>query len=389
MLKNLFVYAFLLLLFSCSSESEIPSSENQITSFKIKNGNSNYEASITSNSISGALPKEFTLEEVDLEVEISKGASINPDPLTITSLIDPVTFTVTAQDGSVREYIVDVSIELSSESSITSVTIIYDYGTIPVYENGESIFSRRIPAFIQLDNVELDVQISSYATIDPLPEEVTDFSSPVIFTVTAENGNETSYQVSFETMDIDFEISCTESNASKWFGGDDRDDPDLDYGPFDRNVGTGQTLVLAEDLYPESFGVVFADGFISTQSEKYYDQELELRLDIRDGTGLILGTATGIIPSTYRGGWVYFDLSSLEVFLEANKSYVFTWYLLNGGEIGVNTSSMGYIGDSGEETCNAIGFSGQSNISKFTTLQMWNTWFEHQWHFNYSLSGKR
>ncbi len=390
MKRNLLFYAILFIIISCSSDSEekILSSANSITSFIVKSEALNYQATIGSNAITGSLPRDFVLDAVSLQVEISKGATISPNPSTITSLVEPLAFTITAEDGTTKNYNVNISRSLASESSIVSVTVVSDKNSVMADEIASGTFFKRLPTFFSLNNLTLDVLISPYATINPDPQDVVDYTQPVDFTVTAEDGSESTYQIGFVNMDTDFEIRCTDSNASKWFGGDDRDNPDYDFTPFDRNVGTGQKLTFTEDLDPDTFGVLFASGFTYAQAGFYYDQDLEIRLDIRDNQGSKLGTTSVIVPPTYRGGWVYFDLSDIPFYMKADETYIFTWYLVNGGVIGVNTGSMATNQD-GIQNCDGIGMSGQSKESFETSLDSWDLWYEHGWHFNYSLSGKR
>lgn len=364
------------------------SSDNFITSFKLKKEDFSFEPDISSESIVGIVPSHILLEDISLEVEISESASIDPDPSTIVSISDTFAFSVTAENGDVREYQVDISRELSSENAIISFVAVSSLNSILVDEVEDGVLFKRLPPFIDLGNMEVEVQISDFASITPNPSEVSDFTVPIVFTVTAENGNEKTYEVGFETMTNDFEVRCDDSNASKWFGGDDRVNPDFPFGPYDRNVGTGQSIKFSHERNPEVFGVLFSHGFSYSQAGGYYDQDLEVKLNIRDETGIILTNTSVIIPPSFRGGWVYFDLKDLEVLLKADTTYLFTWQLVNGGELGVNTGSYGDNMNSGPEACSGIGFSGESRVAFETNLDTWNLWFEHPWHFNISMSGK-
>ena len=365
-------------------------SENSITSFELRKGDFSFSPNVGSTVIEGTVPSHILLEDIVLEIEISDGATIEPAPESITSIADTFIFVVTAENGETNEYSVDITRELSSENAILGISAKADFNNIVVNKVSEGKFFQRLPSFMQTDNISLDIEISDFATISPNPIDINDYTSPVVYKVIAENGEESSYEVGFEVMDIDFEVRCSESNANKWFGGDDRDNPNFEHGPYDRNVGTGQILQLSEDLNPDKFGVLFDRGFAYYQGGTYYDQDLEVQLDIRDENGIILGKTSVIVPPTYRGGWVYFDLTSTKVYMKANRPYFYTWHLVNGGELGVNTGSIGNNESIAGEECGQTGFSGQSRVAFETNLEEeWGLWYEHPWHFNYSLSGKK
>lgn len=267
----------ILLIYSCGSDSsespEVPlSSDNFITTFIIKRFSSSFEANIQGNSITGLVPSNIALTEITLDIEVSEGAKINPDPRTINSLTDAFILTITAENGTKREYNVDISRELDSENGIVSFKVILDSGDVQVHVDDNGNISKRFPSFIDLANLTNELVISEYATIEPDPNQITDFSSEVIFMVTAENGNAKSYIVNFEVMDEDFEVVCDESNATKWFGGDDRVNPDFPFDPFDRNVGTGQVLTFSRDMTPDTFAIALDDGFRYSSSGIFYDK---------------------------------------------------------------------------------------------------------------------
>ena len=214
-------------------------------------------------------------------------------------------------------------------------------------------------------------------------------SSPGDFTVTAENGQESSYTVSFETMSEAVNISCEENNATKWFGGDIRaDDPDPTINFAPRNVGTGQGYIPPNDLNPTSFsvrldsGFFIADGSFST----FYVGGVELRLNIRTADGTTIATLDKTVANLPDLNWVEFELTNLNLLLENDETYFFTWYLVNGEELGIVTGSNGntepYSGP-----CDGLGLSGQSANADETSLEDWNVWFEHPWHFNFRLEG--
>lgn len=248
------------------------------------------------------------------------------------------------------------------------------------------LITKRIPAFIDLSNLNVALILSEGASISPDPATITDYSSPVTFTVKSQSGAKKVYQVKLAHMDINKVESCSEANASKWFGGDNRTNvPDL--LPYDRNIGTGQSVILAKDLVPSTFSVHLSEGFRYFDTYADYNQAVTLKLIIKDGNGATLASTTTAVSGQFTGGFVPFDLQPLHLFLEANKTYVFYWYLVDGAALGVTTGSSGNT-NSGSGFCFNTGYWGESYVSTNTSLEQQSAWYQHEWHFNIELEGK-
>jgi hypothetical protein len=124
-------------------------------------------------------------------------------------------------------------------------------------------------------------------------------------------------------------IMLDESNASKWFGGDNRSG----FGP--RNVGVGQSIILP-GCYINSVGFKFGRRFDYYFEPDGYGHEVTLKLNVRSSDGTtIIKTVQKVLEATFNGGWVDFDI---ELNLSAGK-YIFTCYLVDG-EINHYTSSV-------------------------------------------------
>ena len=247
--------------------------------------------------------------------------------------------------------------------------------------------TKRLPEFVNLKDLNIDLKFSEYATISPDPKTIKDYSLPVKFTVRSESGLVKNYQVKFEHMDIDRVRSCSEANASKWFGGDNRTNAPETI-PYDRNVGTGQTIMVEKDLVPSVFNVELSYGFRYNETNTRYNKPLTIKLIVRDENSNVLGTKTAIVSADFSGGLVPFDLKELKILLEANKKYYFFWYLVDGSLLGISASSPGNTNTDGSGFCFNSGWSGQSKISKNNSLDELDIWYTHPWHFNIELEGK-
>jgi hypothetical protein len=376
----------LLSILSCTSEDKPLSTENTILSFAITKAGISKEFNISESSIIGKVNNDFQLDQISLAVSIPKGATISPNPSTITSISGPLTFIVTAENGDKRTYNVSIERELSIENSLLELSINTPYfSTNPKIDEQNSSITQRLPEFIDLKNLNIDVKHSKYASISPDPSTIKDYSSPVNFTIKSESGKERIYKVTFEHMTTNRFESCSKMNAWKWFGGDNRTNaPDIK--PYDRNVGTGQAILLSKDLTPTTFGIHLDGGFSYFETGEQYDKVVTLKLIIRDEQGKKLATTTTEVIGGFNGGFIPFDLEKQNLFLEADKTYIFYWYLVNGESLGITASSSGNTSD-GTGFCFESGYSGESKISKNTSLEG-NTWGQHPWHFNIELKGK-
>lgn len=377
----------LLSILSCSTEEKPLSSENTILSFAIIKGSISKQFNISENSIIGKVNSDFELDQINLAVSIPEEATISPNPNTITSISGPLTFIVTAENGDKRTYDVSIKRELSIENSLLELSINTPYfSTSPKIDEQNSTITQRLPEFTDLKNLNVNVKYSKYASISPDPSSIKDYSSPVNFTIKSESGKERIYKVTFEHMTTNRSESCSEMNATKWFGGDDRTNaPDIK--PYDRNVGTGQAIVLTKDLTPTTFGIHLEEGFYYAENRTEYNKTVTLKLIIRDEEGKKLATTTTDVVGTFNGGFIPFNLEKLNLFLEADKTYIFYWYLVNGETLGITAGSSGNT-NNGTGFCFNTGYSGESKISKNNNLEESSTWYKHGWHFNIELKGK-
>jgi len=282
--------------------------------------------------------------------------------------------------------------EPSIENSILEFTINNQYlkAGIQIDEQTREI-TKRLPEFVNLENLDINLKISENATVSPDPKTVKDYSSPVSFTVKSESGLVKIYKVKFEHMDIERVRSCSETNAWKWFGGDNRKNaPNI--LPYDRNIGTGQTIIVDKDLAPSVFNIELGDGFNAgfyyDETNTPYNKPVTLKLIIRDENSDILGTTTSTVSADFSGGLVPFDLGELKLLLQANKKYYFFWYLVNGESLGVSISSPANTDKNGSGFCFNSGWSGESKLSKKSSLEELGSWYTHEWHFNIELEGK-
>jgi hypothetical protein len=129
-------------------------------------------------------------------VQISENATISPSASVAQNFKNVVAYTIIASDGTPAIYRVIVNNRpLSTENEIKLFSI--SNGTV----TSEAIINRE-DGIISFDFGDLDrtnltpaIEISEYASVSPSLDNPQDFTNPVVYVVTAENGDQFQYKV--------------------------------------------------------------------------------------------------------------------------------------------------------------------------------------------------
>ncbi|MCF7732541.1 MAG: DUF2341 domain-containing protein [Akkermansiaceae bacterium] len=125
-------------------------------------------------------------------ITIAEQATVSPASDRANDFTRPVNYTVTAEDGSTTVYRVVVTILPKSSAKEISACNFGVFGAAAI--NGESIHMA-VPASQPLKTLAPTFTISPFATLRPTSGSVSDFTRPVTYTVTAQDGSTTAYQV--------------------------------------------------------------------------------------------------------------------------------------------------------------------------------------------------
>ena len=162
----------------------VPSSRCAITGFAL----SGAQGQITGDRIAVVVPAGTDLGALTPEVRFD-GASVEPASGAAHSFSEPVQYTVTAEDGSRCSYRVSVSVGRSTAKEITRFSLA---GVVAEIAGDEIRLS--VPYGTRIVNVPPRVEHDGVA-ISPAAGALCDFSRPVVFTVTAEDGSQRAYTV--------------------------------------------------------------------------------------------------------------------------------------------------------------------------------------------------
>ncbi|WP_240927986.1 beta strand repeat-containing protein [Cellulophaga sp. Z1A5H] len=174
------------------------STEKEITSF-IVNG---IAGTITGTTIDVVLPEGTDLTAL-APVIIHTGARISPESEASQDFSNPVIYTVTAQDETIQAYTVTSTIEGDDSKDITTFTIDGVNGII----SGTNI-SVSLPAGTDVTAL-IPTVIHTGASVNPASGVAQDFTSPVIYTITAEDASTQEYTVTVSVAESDLKDITT------------------------------------------------------------------------------------------------------------------------------------------------------------------------------------
>lgn len=161
------------------------SSENYITAYKLGDA----EGVIDGDNIAITIPYAMDLAAVEPEIAISEFASLTA-PAALQE--GENTYTVTSEDGNVRTYTVTITrTAVARGRQILSFT----YGAAAgVIDQVNGTITMELPAGTGTTFAPT-IRVSDFATVTPASGETQDFSKPVIYKVTAQNGSTNTYTV--------------------------------------------------------------------------------------------------------------------------------------------------------------------------------------------------
>jgi hypothetical protein len=129
-------------------------------------------------------------------IELSEGASISPSVNEIQNFAEIVEYTVTAEDGTSQIWEVglsDLFREDSSENDILSFRANNIFSSTVDLDKKE--VRLHVPDSIDISSLTTTISTSDRSTVSPKSGLNQDFTNPIIYTVTAENGNQQEWKV--------------------------------------------------------------------------------------------------------------------------------------------------------------------------------------------------
>jgi len=129
-----------------------------------------------------------TVTALEPTITISENAdSVDPESGEATDFTDSVEYTVTAENGDEKVWTVTVQIAPNTATAITAFVVAEAEGAVVIDAEAKTVafnvlYGQAVTALAP------KITLSHGATVDPASEEATDFTNPVVYTVTAEDG---------------------------------------------------------------------------------------------------------------------------------------------------------------------------------------------------------
>ncbi len=204
MLRSLCYLFFACCLLSCSKETvpeKKPGTEKEISNPAIRgitSATQNFDQSTKTYTIT--VPAGTDITALAFTFDLPEGAVSSPASGSVQNFTNPVTYTVTAEDGSRQTFTVVIVVPNVPVKSPEKRIISFSFkGLSPAVEATVDTIARRITASVpnmtDLTALVPTILISPKATISPASGVARDFSSELLYEVTAENGTSNMYTV--------------------------------------------------------------------------------------------------------------------------------------------------------------------------------------------------
>jgi hypothetical protein len=213
-LLSLFVISSLLIISSCDDDPEPTpkSSAKSILSFKFSALTPEVTGTISEadKKIALTVPFGTDLSTLSPTITVSEKATVSPASGTAQNFANPVTYTVTAEDGTTQAYTATVTVSdppASTGKSITSFKFAgFEPEVIGTINESEKTISIMVPNGTDVSDLAPTIEVSEEATVSPASDVSQDFTNPVTYTVTAEDESTQTYDV---TVTVDPTVDFT------------------------------------------------------------------------------------------------------------------------------------------------------------------------------------
>jgi hypothetical protein len=190
----------LFLVNACNSDNTVEeitlNNENTIQSFKVTINSVDYKTVIdqVNHSINLSLPYGTDLTQISPDIITSKNASILPASGIAQNFQSPKTYSVTAENGDIKEYNVTITAP-NDESKILSLVINNSENIKGFIDEKSKSILLEVPNQLKLSTLKINLTVSENAKSEPSSGSVVDLSNPLIYKITAENGTSSEYRV--------------------------------------------------------------------------------------------------------------------------------------------------------------------------------------------------
>lgn len=193
----------------------------EITAFSLPNQMGIATINSAAGTISVNVPLGTNLTSVTPSVlNISASATINPTATTARDFSSPATYIVTAQDGTTsKTWTITVNTVASTEKEITAFQLSPSQIGSSVINSAAGTIAVSMPIGSVLTNLTpTTLTISPLATVNPTPSVSRDFSTPVVYTVTAQDNSTKTWTITVTSVDPNASFTDYEAEDATFTG---------------------------------------------------------------------------------------------------------------------------------------------------------------------------
>ena len=170
-----------------------PSDEKAITAFRI--GNFPGTINETEHTIAVTLPSGTSVTSLTPAITVSPKASVSPTSGSAKDFTSPVIYTVTSENGLQQDYTVTVTVTSATPSSAKAITAFSINSIAGTINEAAHTIAITLPSGTSVTSLAPSITVSAKASVSPASGAARDFTSPVTYTVTAENSSTQNYTV--------------------------------------------------------------------------------------------------------------------------------------------------------------------------------------------------
>ncbi|WP_189362655.1 malectin domain-containing carbohydrate-binding protein, partial [Algibacter mikhailovii] len=168
--------------------TEAPSTAADIIAFSFDEQTGAATINTTDNTVTIEVANGTSLLSLSPTIEVSADATISPNSEVAQDFTSPVTYSVTAQDGVTSvDWSITVNEAPSIATDITLFTLVEQTGSA-VINTTDNTVTIEVANGTSLLSLSPTIEVSADATISPDSEVAQDFTSPVTYTVSAQDG---------------------------------------------------------------------------------------------------------------------------------------------------------------------------------------------------------
>ena len=195
----LLLFAFVAVFVACKEAEVIPkSTAKAITKFTFGQFSPAVQATIdeTTKKITATVPPTADVTKLKPSISVSAKAKVLPDSGKVQDFTNPITYTVTAEDGTSVNYQVTVTRTKLTLKDITEFSLAdFSPAIVAKIDVATKTITATVPSTADITKLKPTLKISDRATVSPASGTIVDFTKSVNFTVTAEDASTQIYAV--------------------------------------------------------------------------------------------------------------------------------------------------------------------------------------------------